>query len=85
MGKRQASSLRNLGMGIVALVALLALGGQLSSSAAGCFSNLTEPPSAALEVGGQTAPIETDDDPPAGTMRVRMQTGTSPAAKGRTD
>jgi hypothetical protein len=75
MGKRQASSLRNLGMGIVALVALVALGGQLSSSAAGCFSNLTEPPGAALEVGGQTTPIDPADDPALkarGSFRVQV-------------
>jgi hypothetical protein len=85
MGKRQASSLRNLGMGVVALVALLALGGQLSSSAAGCFSAITDTAGEPLEVGGATPPDTRMDEPPAGTARVRIQTETKPAATDRTD
>ena len=66
-----------MGMAIVALVALLALGGQFASGAAGCFSSVTENPSAPLQVGGEQPGSEVpSDDPP--TRGVRIQVNTVP-------
>ena len=77
--RRQSNGLRNMGMAIVALIALLALGGQFASGAAGCFSSITESPSAPIEVGGQQQGDSKSDETtsPGG---VRIQVNTTPVA-----
>lgn len=73
--RRQSNGLRNMGMAIVALIALLALGGQFASGAAGCFSSITENPSAPIEVGGQQqGASQSDDTPSSGGVRIQVKT-----------
>jgi hypothetical protein len=75
--RRQSKGLRNMGMAIVVLVALLALGGQFASGAAGCFSSVTENPSAPLQMGGGEQDSEAPSDEPS-TRGVRIQVNTAP-------
>ena len=64
-----------MGMAIVALLALLALGGQFASGAAGCFSSITGNPSAPLEVGGtDRGAAEPDETPSSGGVRIQVKT-----------
>jgi len=75
LARRQSSSVRNLGLALVAFVALWFLGGQLATGAAGCFSNLSADATPPLEVGGRPQPAEpADDAPAAGTLRLKVQT-----------
>ena len=75
--RRQSNGLRNMGMAIVALVALLALGGQFASGAAGCFSSITEDPTAPIDIGGQ--PERDPSRPDEGTSGgVQIQVNTTP-------
>ena len=75
--RRRSNGLRNMGLAIVALLALLALGGQFASGAAGCFSSVTENPAAPLEVGGEHSGSEEPSDEPR-ARGVRIQVNTSP-------
>ena len=64
-----------MGMAIVALIALVALGGQFASGAAGCFSSITENPSAPIEVGGQQrGASESDETTSPGGVRIQVKT-----------
>lgn len=74
LGRRRSNGLRNMGMAIVVLLALLALGGQFASGAAGCFSSVTENPTAPLEVGGESQDAtKPTDQPSTRAVRIRVQ------------
>lgn len=83
LGRRRSNGLRNMGMAIVVLVALLALGGQFASGAAGCFSSVTENPAAPLEMGGeQGASEEPSEESRARGVRIQVQTAPIQVQKG---
>ena len=77
LGHRQATSLKGLGFAIVALIALLALGGQLATSAAGCFSTVSADQSGALKVGGQGGD-EREESQTQGSFRVDVKPKVEP-------
>lgn len=78
LGRRQSTSIKGLGAAIVALIALLALGGQVATGAAGCFSTMTERPQAeGLEVGGGERQPE-EKAAPKPSFKVRVEPANSP-------
>ena len=73
LGRRQGVSLRFVAMAVVALGALLALGGPFAEGAAGCFSKVSEGPGPVLDSrfeAPEKTPEKISDRPPSFQVKI---------------